>query len=159
MLYRGGTDWANIPSRREVFPREAVTLDDLVDHIDHVSQLAGQRSPQRHRRATRTVRAARDGAPHEIDTVADYQKLAAVLDRRGYSQEDVERIMFRNWQRFYERGRCRSRSSRNGGMRASIVIVASAAIHVPLPQRGDHRGAVLCSPAVLPARCTICPGA
>ena len=102
MLYRGGVDWANIPSRREVFPREAVTLDDLVDHIDHVSQLAGN---TRHSAIGGDTdgQGGRDGAPYEIDTVADYQKLAAVLDRRGYSQEDIERIMFRNWQRFYER--------------------------------------------------------
>lgn len=102
MLYRGGVDWANIPSRREVFPREAVTLDDLVDHIDHVSQLAGN---ARHSAIGGDTdgQGGRDGAPYEIDTVADYQKLAAVLDRRGYSQADIERIMFRNWQRFYER--------------------------------------------------------
>ena len=101
MLYRGGTDWANIPSRREVFPREAVTLDDLADHIDHVSQLAGNACHSAIGGDT-DGQGGRDGAPYEIDTVADYQKLAAVLDRRGYSQEDIERIMFRNWQRFYE---------------------------------------------------------
>ena len=43
-----------------------------------------------------------DGAPYEVDTIADYQKVADVLDRRGYAQADIENIMYRNWQRFFE---------------------------------------------------------
>ena len=41
MSYKPGVDWANIPDRRSVYPREAVTLEDLVDHIDYVCQVAG----------------------------------------------------------------------------------------------------------------------
>ena len=37
-----------------------------------------------------------------IDTVADYQRLGPILRARGYSDEDVAKIMYRNWQRFYE---------------------------------------------------------
>jgi membrane dipeptidase len=44
----------------------------------------------------------RAGAPLEIDTVSDYQKVATVLERRGYSQEDIANVMHRNWQRFFE---------------------------------------------------------
>ena len=44
-----------------------------------------------------------DGAPHDVDTVADYQKIADILDRRGYTQEDIENIMYKNWQRFFEK--------------------------------------------------------
>ena len=101
MLYKGGTDWADIPSRREVFKRDEVTLEELVDHVDHISQLAGD---SRHSGIGGDTdgQGGRDGAPYEIDTVADYQKLTDVLDRRGYSREDIENIMFRNWQRFFE---------------------------------------------------------
>ena len=83
MLYRPGVDWANIPPRREVFPSEAVTLEDLADHVDHVCQLAGN---SRHSAIGGDTdgQGGRDGAPYEIDTVADYQKLAGVLERRGY---------------------------------------------------------------------------
>jgi microsomal dipeptidase-like Zn-dependent dipeptidase len=35
--------------------------------------------------------------------VADYQKVAEILDGRGYKQDDIENIMFRNWQRFFEK--------------------------------------------------------
>ena len=45
----------------------------------------------------------REAAPLEIDSVADYLKLADVLGRRGYSTENVEKVMYRNWQRFFEK--------------------------------------------------------
>ena len=45
----------------------------------------------------------KEGAPYEIDTVADYQLVADVLDHRGYKFDDIENVMYRNWQRFYER--------------------------------------------------------
>ena len=35
--------------------------------------------------------------------MADYQRLADVLLGRGYSAPDVENIMYRNWQRFFEK--------------------------------------------------------
>ena len=38
---------------------------------------------------------------HEVDTVNDYQKVADILDQRGYTQEDIENVMYRNWQRFF----------------------------------------------------------
>ncbi len=101
MLYRDGIDWAKVPSRRDVFARDEVTLDNMVDHVDHVSQLAGN-SLHSAIGGDTDGQGGRDGAPYEIDTVADYQKLSGALDRRGYSQDDIENIMFRNWQRFYE---------------------------------------------------------
>ena len=38
-----------------------------------------------------------------MDSAADYHKIAAVLENRGHSEEDVSNIMHRNWQRFYEK--------------------------------------------------------
>ena len=102
MLYKGGTDWANIQPRREVFAREEVTLEDFVDHVDHVCQMAGN-SLHSGIGGDTDGQGGREGAPHGIDTVADYQKVGEVLDRRGYTQDDVENIMYRNWKRFYER--------------------------------------------------------
>ncbi len=102
MLYTGGLDWTNIPHPREVFAREDVTLKDYVDHMDYVCQMAGNSNHA-------AIGGDTDGqggypeAPYEIDTVADYQKVADELDRRGYKQEDVENIMYRNWQRFFEK--------------------------------------------------------
>ena len=104
MIYaEGNLDWGgHIPPRRSRFPREAVTLEHLVNHIDHVCQLAGS-SAHAAIGGDTDGQGGNDGAPYEIDTVADYQKIAEVLDKRGYAQEDVENVMYRNWQRFYER--------------------------------------------------------
>ena len=100
MLYKGGTDWDNIPSRRDVFARKEVTLEEFVDHIDHISQIAGNTLYSAIGGDT-DGQGGREGAPFEIDTVADYQKLAITLSKRGYLDQDIENIMFGNWQRFY----------------------------------------------------------
>ena len=42
-------------------------------------------------------------APYEIDTIVDYQIVGDVLSGRGYKTADIENIMYRNWQRFFEK--------------------------------------------------------
>ena len=101
MIYPG-LDWGGYhPPRREVFPREAVTLEHYADNIDHVCQMAGDAMHVGIGGDT-DGQGGREGAPFEIDTVADYRKVADVLDRRGYSTENVHSVMYKNWQRFYE---------------------------------------------------------
>ena len=102
MLFKPGIDWVDIPDRRQTYAREEVTLEDVADHMDYVCQLAGN-----------SLHAALgtdlgggvgwSGAPHGIDSAADYQKLVGVLGNRGHTEEDVSNIMYRNWQRFYEK--------------------------------------------------------
>ena len=104
MIYpEGNLDWGGqIPPRRSRFPREAVTLEDFVDHIDYVCQLAGD-STHAAIGGDTDGQGGNDGAPDGIDTVADYQKIAGVLDRRGYATADIANVMYRNWQRFYQK--------------------------------------------------------
>ncbi len=97
-------DWADTGSyaRRDFFPREAVTLEHIANHVDHVCQLAGNA----HHAAIggdTDGQGGVDGAPFDIDTVADYGKLVPILETRGYSEDDVADVMYRNWQGFYER--------------------------------------------------------
>ncbi len=102
MLYRPGIDWLDIPDRRRTYAREEVTLEDAADHMDHVCQLAGN-----------SLHAALgtdlgggvgwSGAPHGVDSAADYRKLIGILEKRGHTHDDVANIMYRNWQRFYEK--------------------------------------------------------
>ena len=83
-------------------PRNTVTLDTVADHIDHICQLAG------HSR-TAAIGTDFDGGfgypeiPLEMDDISDLPKLADVLERRGYGEEDIENIFHRNWQRILER--------------------------------------------------------
>lgn len=77
-------------------------LDHLVVHIDHVCQLAG---------SARHVGLGTDfdggwgwpHAPHELNTIADMQKLASRLAAAGYGDDDVCAVMGENWARFLER--------------------------------------------------------
>jgi membrane dipeptidase len=95
-------DWSGEKhTRKELFAPEEVTLQDVADHIEHVCELAGN-----------TLHAAiggdtdgqggAEGAPFDVDTVADYQKVADVLAERGWGDGDIENVMYRNWQRFFE---------------------------------------------------------
>ena len=96
-------DWAETSTpRREVFAREEITLEDFADHIDHVNQLAGD-SLHSAVGGDTDGQGGADGAPYGVDTVADYRKLAYVLAERGYSQDDIDNVMYRNWQRFFEK--------------------------------------------------------
>lgn len=103
MLYSGsGLDWAKagITERRELFARAEVTLAHVADHIDHICQLAGNADHAAIGGDT-DGQGGVDGAPAEVDTVADYQRLAPILAQRGYEQAAIEQIMVGNWRRFY----------------------------------------------------------
>ena len=39
--------------------------------------------------------------PHDLDTIADLQKLAPILLDRGYTDPDINAIFHRNWLRFF----------------------------------------------------------
>jgi membrane dipeptidase len=81
-------------------PREAVTLCDVADHVDHICQLAGNAMHV-------GIGSDLDGGfgteqtPLEIDTIADLQKLQPILKARGYSDDDVAGIFYGNWLRFF----------------------------------------------------------
>lgn len=81
---------------RQNDPPEAVTLNHVVAHIDHVCQLLGDADHV-------GIGSDLDGGfgaedtPAEIDTVADLQKIGPALAKRGYSDEHVAKIMGQNW--------------------------------------------------------------
>lgn len=94
MLYPGWVRGESDPS--------LVSLGDVVDHIDHVCQLAGN---SRHS----AIGTDLDGGygteqtPGDLNTIADLQKLPALLQQRGYTPQDVENILHGNWLRLLER--------------------------------------------------------
>jgi membrane dipeptidase len=77
-------------------PREEVPLQVVVNHIDHICQIAGN---------SKHVGIGSDfdggfglqSVPPEIESVADLQKLAPLLSARGYNQKDIENILGNNW--------------------------------------------------------------
>ena len=77
---------------------ERVTLTNVVDHIDHICQLAGNT----HHAALGTDLDGgfgRDQSPRDLDTIADLQKLIGLLADRGYQDDDIAAIMHGNWLR------------------------------------------------------------
>lgn len=96
-------DWMLYPGwvRGETSP-EVVALTDVVDHIDHVCQLAGDSDHA-------AIGTDLDGGygteqtPRDLDTIVDLQKLPGLLRERGYTAADVDKIMHGNWLRLFRR--------------------------------------------------------
>ena len=92
MLYPGWIKEETQPS--------VIGLDAVVDHIDHVCQLAGSTKHA-------AIGSDLDGGygteqcPHDLDTIADLQNVPKLLEARGYSADDIEFIMHGNWIRFF----------------------------------------------------------
>jgi membrane dipeptidase len=95
--------WMLVPGWRRGEPdNPRVTLEDVVRHIEHICQLAGN---------TRHVAIGSDldggfgteQCPEDLDTIADLQKLGPLLNQRGYTNEDVRAIFHGNWMRFFAR--------------------------------------------------------
>lgn len=80
---------------------ESVTMANVVDHIDHICQLAGS---ARHAAIGTDLDGGfgREQSPHDLDTIADLQKLPDLLAGRGYTEADIAAIMHGNWQRLLD---------------------------------------------------------
>ena len=96
--------WMMVPGwkRGKTTPESAgVKLAHLVDHIDHVCQLAGNAL---HSGIGTDLDGGfgREQCPQDLQTIADLARVAELLAGRGYSADDVARIMHGNWLRFLE---------------------------------------------------------
>ncbi|GAB3328125.1 membrane dipeptidase [Larkinella ripae] len=79
-----------------------IRLEQLVDHWDHICQLAGN---SRHV----AIGSDLDGifgteqSPWDLNSIADLQKYEDILTRRGYQPADIDNIFHGNWLRFLRR--------------------------------------------------------
>ncbi|MEM9280604.1 MAG: membrane dipeptidase [Verrucomicrobiota bacterium] len=73
-----------------------VTLERIVDHMDHICQLAGNAHHV-------GIGSDLDGgfgkeqSPSDLDTIADLQRLDPMLRQRGYAEDDIQRIFHSNF--------------------------------------------------------------
>jgi membrane dipeptidase len=97
--------WMIVPGwvRGESTPQQmSCGLEKLIDHIDHICQIAGNTFHV-------GIGSDLDGAfgkeqsPYDLETIADLQKIPALLQKRGYSEEDGKNIMQGNWLRFLKK--------------------------------------------------------
>ncbi len=75
-----------------------VFIDTVLDHIDHICQLAGN---SRHAAIGTDLDGGfgREQSPCDLDTIADLQAVPAKLRARGYDEDDIKNIMHGNWLR------------------------------------------------------------
>lgn len=105
LIERGGViggamdAWMIYPNwQKGVTDNSVCNLAMFVDHLDHICQLAGNSLHA-------AIGSDLDGGygqeqcPHDLDTIADLQKIPDLLRQRGYKEEDIQNIMHRNWLR------------------------------------------------------------
>ncbi|HVV99033.1 MAG TPA: membrane dipeptidase [Planctomycetaceae bacterium] len=91
--------WRHMKSKPAEFQ---LKIERICDHIDHICQIAGNAKHV-------GIGTDLDGGygteqtPMDLDSIADLQKIPALLRARGYSQEDIEGIMSRNFVEFLRR--------------------------------------------------------
>ena len=94
--------WMMVPGwvRGQSTPEETnCTLSVLIDHLDHICQLAGN---ARHIGIGSDLDGAfgKEQCPYDLETIADLQKIPDLLRQRGYQETDIELVMHGNWLRF-----------------------------------------------------------
>jgi membrane dipeptidase len=87
---------------KDVTENTVCNLSQYVDHIDHVCQLAGNAL---HSAIGTDLDGGygREQSPHDLDTIADLQKIPDLLRQKGYNEEDVRNVMHGNWLRLLKR--------------------------------------------------------
>jgi len=97
--------WMMVPNwvRGESTPESmGVSLDQMIDNIDHICQLSGD---SLHVGMGTDLDGAfgKEQSPFDLDTIADLQKIPLMLSKRGYTKEDIENIMSENFIAFLRR--------------------------------------------------------
>jgi membrane dipeptidase len=78
------------------------SLSRLIDHYDHICQIAGNSDHI-------AIGSDLDGmfgteqSPYDMDTIADLKRLPELLQAKGYTAADIEKILHGNWLRFLRR--------------------------------------------------------
>jgi membrane dipeptidase len=93
--------WMLIPGwvRGVTTPEQSgVKLAHVVDHIDHICQLAGN---ARHCGIGSDLDGGygREQCPGDLESIADLPRIAQILAQRGYPPPDIQAIMGGNWLR------------------------------------------------------------
>jgi membrane dipeptidase len=91
-------NWMIRPDWRLLEPSPHVSIAHVVDHIDHICQLAGNAD---HAAIGSDLDGGfgREQSPRDLDTIADLQTIPDLLRGRGYSEIDVKKITHGNWLR------------------------------------------------------------
>lgn len=84
-------------------PKDAgINLEKLVDHFDHICQLAGNCLHIGFGTDLDGLFGT-EQTPYDMDTIADIVKFKEILTRRGYTNENINNIFSGNWLRVIEK--------------------------------------------------------
>ncbi len=90
--------WMMLPNWKRGITRpktSGLVIETIVDHIDYICQLAGNAEHV-------MIGSDLDGGfgkeqcPSDLDTISDLQKLDNILSKRGYSEQDIKKILSQN---------------------------------------------------------------
>lgn len=93
--------WMIVPNwvRSVSQPKEmGCSIDSVVKHIDYICQIAGNSNHV-------CIGSDLDGGfgkeqcPYDLETIADLQKVPELFAKRGYTNSDIENLMYKNWMR------------------------------------------------------------
>jgi membrane dipeptidase len=89
--------------RHQSTPKEMdCGLEKAIDHIDHICQIAGN-SLHVGIGSDLDGGYGKEQSPYDLETIADLQKFPLLMQKRGYSDNDIENLMHANWLRFLRR--------------------------------------------------------
>ena len=94
--------WMMVPGwiRGKSQPKEMdCDLEKVIDHMDHICQIAGNAN---HIGIGSDLDGAygREQSPYDLETITDLGRIPEMLQRRGYSTEEIHLVMHGNWIRF-----------------------------------------------------------
>lgn len=83
----------NVPACEQ---QTTATLESVIDHIDHIAQLAGH---VRHSGIGTDLDGGfgTEQSPRDMNTIADLQRVPGLLANRGYTEADVRNVCSGNW--------------------------------------------------------------
>ena len=76
--------------------QKKLLIENIVDHIDHICQLTGS-SNHIGLGSDLDGGFGKEQCPSDLDTIADLQKLDRILKKRGYSDDDINKIFNKNF--------------------------------------------------------------
>ena len=75
--------------------KSGLVIETIIDHIDHICQLSGNSN---HIALGTDLDGGfgKEQCPYDLETISDLQKMDVLLKKRGYSENDIQKILNQN---------------------------------------------------------------
>ena len=75
--------------------KSGLVIETIIDHIDHICQLSGNSN---HIALGTDLDGGfgKEQCPYDLETISDLQKMDTLLKKRGYSENDIQKILNQN---------------------------------------------------------------